>query len=154
MLRLDDAPPAVRAGPPAANTHETRDRLNTAWLDAQVASYESVDYEQRAAVVAKRLIDGDAWFAAHGPDDPQYEAAVTLRGALMREQRLTAVTGSCLLMRCWTACTATYVLLHALPHTDRGVWVCLHMQGIEGRIPEHPIEIWRLLMGARPAPAY
>lgn len=156
MLEFDDAPAQPSFPKAKGSVLELIQRLTTAWLDAQVASYEIADADTQLVLLAKRLNDADAWFRGNAVDHPRYGEASVLRRDLEAQEKSTKATYHGLLLRCWTACTSVYVLLWSLPEAQRQVWLAQQFPDVlvvATDAPDHPMVLWFILMGVgRPAP--
>jgi hypothetical protein len=154
-LRNRPSAPPTRAQngvqlPPADPTVSYAERAITAWLDAQLAAYESQDVQAELDAVLVRLGYAGNWFAEHGKDDPQYDRAYRLRAELEKQERWCRIQRWSRWQRCWTACKDAFSALAYLTPSQRAEWLQEHVAGLEQL--DTPVALWQRLHGSLTPP--
>jgi hypothetical protein len=125
------------------------ERAITAWLDAQVATYEAAEVQAELDAVLVRLGYAGNWFAEHGKDDPQYDRAYRLRAELEQQERWCRIQRWSRWQRCWTACKDAWSALQFID--DKGAWFAENAPDVR-EVATTPYAFWRALHGSLTPP--
>lgn len=138
--------PAQLALPDGEGSWEQR--AETAWLDAQVASFEIDDVRAELDAVTLRLGRATEWFEAHGREHPLYERAYARRAGLEQEERWIRIRRWSRMQRCWVASKDCWAALQQV--RDREAWLAEFAPEVEDA--STPVGFWRALQGGRRVP--
>jgi hypothetical protein len=153
--------PQLMLGGVPVTTHSSRlpalqpgrdpvEEAETAWLSAQVASFELEDLERDLESVYQAQERARGWFDRNDSTNRHYLEAYRRRNALDNHERDLEVLIWSQSRMCWVSCCDTYVLLQYVPAASG--WYREHAPELVG--VQHPDQIWNVLLPGRPAPGH